>query len=85
MKRSGRIGRLTEGLAGSVHTRGFVLWVAALVTGILCVWQHVYAINLAGHIENQRVVKEELEAQIGFLRIECAELSSRERIETIAS
>ncbi len=84
MKRSGRMRRLTEGLAGSAHTRGFVLWVAALVTGILCVWQHVYAIHLAAHIEEQRIVKEELETQIGFLRVECAELSSRERIETIA-
>ena len=76
--------RLTAGLSGSLHTRGLVLWVATLVTGILCVSQHVYSVKLAEQIEDLRGNREGLEAEIGFLMIECARLSGRERIEDYA-
>lgn len=84
MKRKKVIRRLTAGLTGSLHTRGFLLWVAALVTGILCVSQHVYSSQLAEDIGNLRTDREELEAEIGFLKLECARLTSRERIEVYA-
>ena len=77
--------RLTAGLSGSLRTRGFLLWVAALVTGILCVSQHVYSTKLAEQIEDLREKREDVEAEIGFLRLECARLSSRERIEEYAA
>jgi len=73
--------RLMKRFGGSLHTRGFILWVAALATGILCVWQHVYSIRLASEIQALRDRRETLQAEIGFLRIACAELSSRERVE----
>jgi cell division protein FtsL len=85
MKRGKVIRRLTAGLSGSIHTRGFVLWVAAMATGILCVSQHVYSTKLAEGIQTLRGRSEELEAEIGFLRIERARLTSRERIETYAT
>ena len=77
--------RLTAGLSGSLHTRGLVLWAATLVTGILCVSQHVYSVKLAEQIEDLRGNREGLEAEIGFLMIECARLSGRERIEEYAT
>ena len=85
LKRVGVPRRLTAGLSGSLHTRGFVLWVAALVTGILCVSQHVYSAKLAEQIEDLRGKREGLEAEIGFLMMECARLSGRERIEEYAA
>jgi len=69
---------------GSLHTRGFILWAAALATGILCVWQHVYSMRLASEIQALRDRRETLQAEIGFLHIACAELASRERIEVYA-
>ena len=69
----------------SVHARGVVLWVAALATGMICVWEHVYASRLASNIEDLGDRKERIEAEIGFLRMECAGLSSRERIEAYAT
>jgi cell division protein FtsL len=77
--------RLTVGLSGSLHTRGVVLWVAALVTGILCVSQHVYSAKLAEQIEGLRNDREVVETEIGFLMIERARLSGRERIEEYAT
>ena len=77
--------RLTAGLSGSLHTRGFILWAAALVTGILCVSQHVYSAKLAEQIEDLRGNREGLEAEIGFLIMERARLSGRERIEEYAA
>ena len=77
--------RLTAGLAGSLHTRGLLLWGAALVTGILCVSQHVYSIKLAEEIEDLRGVREEMEADIGYLSLERARLSGRERVENYAT
>ncbi|MBN2566372.1 MAG: cell division protein FtsL [Candidatus Eisenbacteria bacterium] len=85
MKRSKLLRRLTILLSGSIHTRGFVLWVAALVTGILCVSQHVCSTKLAEDIEGLRSEREGLEAEIGFLTIERAKLTSRERIENYAT
>lgn len=85
MKRSKVLRRLTAGLSGSVHTRGFVLWIAAMVTGILCVSQHVYSTKLAEEIESLRRERGEIEAEIGFLTIERARLMSRERIESYAA
>jgi cell division protein FtsL len=70
---------------GSIHARGVVLWVAALATGMICVWEHVYASRLASAIENLEDGKERLEAEIGFLKIECSSLAGRERIETYAT
>jgi len=77
--------RLTVGLSGSLHTRGFLLWSATLVTGIMCVAQHVYSTDLAGEIDGLRGQRESVEAEIGFLSLECARLSGRERIETYAA
>lgn len=88
---AGRVGGIATGPAtflgsirGSVHAKGLVLWAAALATGILCVWQHVYAARLAGEIENLRQRRSRLEAEIGFLEMECVTLSSRDRIERYA-
>jgi cell division protein FtsL len=61
------------------------VWAAALATGILCVWQHVYSSQLASDIEALQERRERVEAEIGFLDMRCAELSSRERIEGYAS
>jgi cell division protein FtsL len=76
-----RAARPRRGLSVSLHTRGLVLWAAALVTGIVCVWEHVHSMELAARIEALRERKADLLAEIGFLRMECADLSSRERIE----
>jgi len=65
----------------TLHTRGLVLWAAALVTALVCVWEHVHSTELAAEIERLRWRREDLQAEIGFLRMECTELSSRERIE----
>lgn len=75
--------RVGEALA-SIHGRGFVLWAAALVTGLVCVWQHVHSNELAREIEALRDAREAIETQIGLLEMECAELSSRKRIEEYA-
>jgi len=72
-------------MGASIHTRGLILWSAALLTGIICVWQHVSAARLAGEIDDLQARREELRAEIGFLRMECAELSSRSRIEEYAA
>jgi cell division protein FtsL len=85
LKRVGVPRRLTAGLFGSLHTRGFVLWTATLITGILCVSQHVYSVKLATQIVDLRGDREVLEAEIGFLMLECARLSGRERIEEYAT
>jgi len=71
--------------AGSLQARGVLLWAAALATGMICVWEHVYAGRLASSIETLEDRRERLEAEIGFLRMECARLSGRERIETYAT
>lgn len=75
---------LLNGIRGSVHAKGLVLWAAALVIGILCVWQHVYASHLAGEIDSLRARRGRLEAQIGFLEMDCVALSGRERVERYA-
>lgn len=69
----------------SVHARGVVLWVAALATGMVCVWENIYASRLASSIEDLEDRKERLEAEIGFLKMECARLAGRERIELHAT
>jgi cell division protein FtsL len=56
-----------------------------MVTGILCVSQHVYSTKLAEEIKSLRESRGELEAEIGFLTIEQARLTSRERIENYAT
>ncbi len=55
------------------------------MTGILCVAQHVYSTELAEQIEDLRGQRENVEAEIGFLSMECARLSGRERIEAYAA
>jgi cell division protein FtsL len=84
LKRAGVPKRLTAALSGSLRTRGFLLWGAALATGILCVSQHVYSTKLAEEIEQLRNAREDLEAEIGFLSLEHARLAGRERIERYA-
>lgn len=69
----------------SMHARGVILWIAALATGMICVWEHVYASSIASNIEDLEDRKERLEAEIGFLKMECARLSGRERIEAYAT
>jgi cell division protein FtsL len=85
VKRSSVLGRLTNGIGASIHTRGFALWMAALATGIVCVWQHVYSTELASRIEELKASRESLETEIGLLEMECVRLSSRERIESYAA
>jgi len=85
VKRSRALTRLTGWIGASVHTRGFVLWVAALITGIVCVWQHVCSTELASDIETLKSRRDAIEARIGFLEMDCLELSSRERIERHAT
>jgi len=75
---------LLNGIRGSVHAKGLVLWAVALAIGILCVWQHVYASRLALQIDGLRAERGNLEAQIGFLEMDCVALSSRERVERYA-
>jgi cell division protein FtsL len=93
LKRAAGAVRLTGGRRGgarkkplpvSLHARGLVLWAAALVTAIVCIWEHVHSAELASRIEDLRGEREELLAEIGFLRMECTELSSRERVEELA-
>jgi len=84
VKRPRIVERLADVISGSLHTRGVVLWTAALATGILCVWQHVYSLHLAAEIEELRIRREEINAEIGFVAMECAVLSSRARIERYA-
>ncbi|MCD4690591.1 cell division protein FtsL [bacterium] len=76
---------LFSGIRGSAHAKGLLLWAAALATGILCVWEHIYAARLASEIEILREARGRLETEIGFLDMECVALSSRERIEAYAS
>lgn len=85
MKRAAGIRRLTGGIAASLHTRGLILWAAALATGLICIWEHVHSTHLASQIGDLRERREEVLAEIGFLRMECARLSSRERIEVQAA
>jgi cell division protein FtsL len=85
VKRRGLKERLKNRLGASIHTRGLILWSAALATGMVCVWQHVSAARLATEIGDLQARREELRAEIGFLRMECSELSSRSRIEEYAS
>ena len=85
LKRPRALRRLASGVTASLHTRGLVLWVAALATGILCVSQHVYSIKLAEQITELRGDRADLEAEIGFLQMERSQLSSRERIESYAT
>lgn len=85
LKRPRALKRLASGMSASLHTRGLVLWVATLVTGILCVSQHVYSTKLAEQITELRGSRADLEAEIGFLEMERSRLSSRERIESYAS
>ena len=85
LKRRGALRRLATGLSASLHTRGLLLWVAALATGILCVSQNVYSTKLAAQIEDLRARRSDLEAEIGFLQVERSQLSDRERIEEYAS
>jgi cell division protein FtsL len=84
VKRSGLLRRLVVAATSSLHTRGLILWAAALATGIVCVWEHAYSSDLAKEIQSLRNRREDLIAEIGFLRMECAQLGSRERIETEA-
>jgi len=85
LKRAGVPRRLKVGFHGSLHTRGFLLWGAALATGILCVSQHVYSTQLAEQIQELVGKRKNVEAEIGFLSLERARLSSRERIEEYAT
>lgn len=84
-KRGRRLGRLMKGLGGPLHTRGLVIWAAALATGVLCVWQHVYSQRLAADIDRLRDSRERLSSEIGFLEMDCARLADRERIEEYAT
>jgi cell division protein FtsL len=85
LKRPRALRRLLSGVNVSLHTRGLVLWVAALITGILCVTQHVYSMKLAEQIDALRHERAEVRAEIGFLEMEHSKLTSRERIESYAS
>ena len=85
MKRRRMKERLVNRVGASIHTRGLILWSAALATGIVCVWQHVAASRLAVEIDSLQEQREELRAEIGFIEMECAELSSRSRIEEYAA
>ncbi len=55
-----------------------------MVTGVLCIWEQVYATRLASEIEELQDKQEHLETEIGFLKMECVTLSSRERIQKYA-
>ncbi len=81
LRRTVRWGRRKGGLAPSLHARGLILWAAALATGMTCVWEHVRSTELASQIEALQTERENVLAEIGFLKMECAQLSSRERIE----
>jgi len=84
VKRGPGLGRRVNEIASSLHGRGFILWAAALVTGLVCVWQHVHSDELALEIESLRNVRETVETDIGLLEMECADLSRRQRIEEYA-
>lgn len=73
-----------KGLGGPLHTRGLLIWAAAMVTGILCVWQHVYSQRLASDIQSLQDARQRLSSEIGFLEMDCARLSDRERVESYA-
>jgi len=73
--------RLKGGFAPSLHARGLIIWAAALATGMTCIWEHVHSTELASQIEQLQNQRENVLAEIGFLKMECAELGSRERIE----
>lgn len=84
MKRSKGRRRHTVKAGLSLHTKGLLLWTAALATGILCVWEHIYSARLAVEIADLEERRESLLAEIGFLEVRCTALSARERIETYA-
>lgn len=85
VKRGGGFRRRVSEVASSLHGRGFILWAAALVTGLLCVWQHVHSNELALEIEALKNAREALETEIGLLEMECVALSARKRIEQYAT
>jgi len=76
--------RLVNRVGGPLHAKGLLIWGAALMTGVLCIWEQVYATRLASEIEELQCRQEHVETEIGFLRMECVALSSRERIEEYA-
>lgn len=80
-----RARRPRGGFGGAIHARGIILWAAALLVGILCVWEHVYSSSLASDIEKLKERRADVTAEIGFLRMKCADLSSRERVEAYAT
>jgi len=85
MKRSSLRQRLLGTVSASLHARGALLWGAALAIGIFCVWEHVCATRLASEIERLKATRARVEAELGFLQMDCAALSSRERIEGYAT
>jgi cell division protein FtsL len=85
LKRSAGLKRRVSELAGSAHARGFALWAAALITGLVCVWQHVHANELASEIGALRSRRSAVRTEIGLLEMECAGLSRRERVERYAT
>ncbi len=50
-----------------------------------CVWQRVYVLKLSQEVKSLREEVAEVEKRYKYLNIEIASLSSRERIESIAS
>ncbi len=84
MKKLQLLTRLVNRVGGPLHARGLLIWGAVLVTGVLCIWQQVYATRLASEIEELQHRRECLRTEIGFLRMECVTLSSRERIQEYA-
>jgi cell division protein FtsL len=61
-----------------------VIWLAVLVTGLVCVWQHVHSSELALEIEALKGAREAVATEIGLLEMECTELSKRQRVEEYA-
>ncbi len=84
VKKPGPITRLVNRVGGPLHAKGLLIWCAVLVTGVLCIWQQVYATRLASEIDELQHRREYLRTEIGFLRMECVSLSSRERIQEYA-
>ena len=76
--------RLVNRVGGPLHAKGLLIWSAALMTGVLCIWEQACATRLASEIEELQCRQKQLETEIGFLRMECVTLSSRERIEEYA-
>ena len=78
------VARLVNRVGGPLHAKGLLIWGAVLVTGVLCIWQQVYVTGLASEIEELQHRQERLRTEIGFLKMECVSLSSRERIQEYA-